>query len=324
MHAGLLGTVWALVADNWSYVAVGAALAWIRRPKSTPRRIGPYFADQALLSQPPPRPAYSDRMAYVLAEMSDLAYYRFEGTGGMVDEAVERALSLDMSQNGDVRAFLDRFAAELMTGRRLSLKFLRDVLRGAGFALLDVIDVVGTQGFVCKRDVEGEPPYLVLAFRGTEKKVSDWLTDARCVPAVQGEARVHTGFLEAFTATRDDTGRTVKEVVEDVLARPDARDDAGRPLPLFITGHSLGGALALLATRLVAPDVNGACYTFGAPRVGNYEYFRFVRTPVYRVVNSADVVPRVPPGAFMTVLCGLAGALSMAIQFHPGGRILVR
>ena len=332
MQAGLLGTVWALVADNWSYVAVGAAvvgfvargaaLAWIRRPKSTPRRIGPYFADQALLSQPPPRPAYSDRMAYVLAEMSDLAYYRFEGTGGMVDEAVERALSLDMSQNGDVRAFLDRFAAELMTGRRLSLKFLRDVLRGAGFALLDVIDVVGTQGFVCKRDVEGEPPYLVLAFRGTEKKVSDWLTDARCVPAVQGEARVHTGFLEAFTATRDDTGRTVKEVVEDVLARPDARDDAGRPLPLFITGHSLGGALALLATRLVAPDVNGACYTFGAPRVGNYEYFRFVRTPVYRVVNSADVVPRVPPGAFMTVLCGLARALSWLFNFIPGAASL--
>ena len=89
MHAGLLGTVWALVADYWSYVAVvaavvafvarGTALAWTRRPKSTPREIGPYFAAPALLSQPPPRPAYSDRMAYVLAEMSDLAYYRFEG-----------------------------------------------------------------------------------------------------------------------------------------------------------------------------------------------------------------------------------------------------
>ena len=163
---------------------------------------------------------------------------------------------------------------------------------------------------------------LVLAFRGTEKKVSDWLTDARCVPAVQGEARVHTGFLEAFTAARDDTGRNVKEVVENILARPDARDGAGGPLPLFITGHSLGGALALLATRLVAPDVNGACYTFGAPRVGNYEYFRFVRTPVYRVVNSADVVPRVPPGAFMTVFCGFARALSWLFNFIPGAASL--
>ena len=261
-------------------------------------------------------------MAYVLAEMSDLAYYRFEGTGGMVDEAVERALSLDMTQNGDVRAFLDRFAAELLTGRRLSRDFLEKILDSAGFALLDVIDVNETQGFVCKRDVEGEPPYVVLAFRGTEKKVSDWLTDARCVPAVQGEARVHTGFLEAFEAKKGAEGRTAREVVEDILARPDAHDAAGRPLPLFITGHSLGGALALLATRLVAPDVNGACYTFGAPRVGNYEYFRFIKTPVYRVVNSADVVPRVPPGAFMTVLCGLARALSWLFNFIPGAASL--
>ena len=98
MRANLLGVVWALVADYWPYVAAAAAvvgfvtwaaaLAWVRRPKSSPRTVGPYFAAPALLSQPPPRPAYSDRMAYVLAEMSDLAYYRFEGSGGMVDEAV--------------------------------------------------------------------------------------------------------------------------------------------------------------------------------------------------------------------------------------------
>ena len=333
MHAGLLGTVWALAADHWPYVAVGAAvvafvargavLAWIRRPKSTPREIGPYFTDRALLSPPPPpRPAYSDRMAYLLAEMADLAYYRFEGRGGLVDDAVEKALALDVTQDTDLRVFLDRFATEVMTGRRVSRTFLETVLGAAGFALLDVIDVVETQGFVCRRDVEGEPPYLVLAFRGTEKKVSDWLTDARCVPEVQGEARVHTGFLEAFAAKKDATGRTAKEVVEDILARPGARDGAGRPLPLFITGHSLGGALALLATRLVAPDMNGACYTFGAPRVGNYEYFRFVRTPVYRVVNSADVVPRVPPGAFMTALCGFARALSWLFNFIPGAASL--
>ncbi|MCY4601047.1 MAG: lipase family protein [Acidobacteria bacterium] len=332
MHTNQLGAVWALVADYWPYLAAsaaivgfvarGAALAWIRRPKTSPRAPGPYFTASALLSQPPPRPAYSDRMAYVLAEMSDLAYYRFEGTGGMVDEAVERALLLDMTQYVDVRAFLDRFAAELLVGRRLSRDFLEKILDSAGFALLDVIDVVETQGFVCRRDVEGEAPYLVLAFRGTEKKVSDWLTDARCVPAVQGEARVHSGFLEAFDAKKGAEGRTAKEEVQDILARPDARDDAGRPLPLFITGHSLGGALALLATRLVAPDVNGACYTFGAPRVGNYEYFRCVKTPVYRVVNSADVVPRVPPGAFMTALCGLARALSWLLNFIPGAASL--
>ena len=216
-----------------------------------------------------------------------------------------------------MRAFLDQFSTQLLSGRYINRNTLQSILGNSGFVLLDVIDVDETQGFVCKKAVEGEPAYLVLSFRGTEKKVSDWLTDARCVPTVEGKAKVHTGFLKAFAKNKDVEGRTVKEVVEEILGRPDARDDAGQPLPLFITGHSLGGALALLATKLVAPNVNGACYTFGAPRVGNYEYFRFIKTPVYRVVNSADVVPRVPPGPFTIVLRGAAQAMSWLTGFIP-------
>ena len=95
----------------------------------------------------------------------------------------------------------------------------------------------------------------------------------------RGKARCHTGFLEAFTKNVDAEGRTVEEVVREILDRPEARDEQGAHLPLFITGHSLGGALALLATRLIAPDVTGACYTFGAPRIGNDELFPFIKTP---------------------------------------------
>ena len=109
----------------------------------------------------------------------------------------------------------------------------------------------------------------------------------------------------------------MEEVVREILDRPKARDEQGAPLPLFITGHSLGGALALLATRLIAPDVTGACYTFGAPRIGNYEFFRFIKTPVYRVVNSADVVPRVPPGAVMRLLTHAVKGASWLTGFVP-------
>ena len=307
----------------WPYIvalvvpAVGTAIhAYLRRPKPSPAAIGRYFTDAKLLSPPLARPAYSDRMAYVLAEMSDLAYYQFEGPGDVVNDAVARVLALESKTDATIRELLDRFAADVVSTRRLSLTSLTTVLHNSRFALLDVINVGDTQGFVCKRIAHDEPPYLVLAFRGTEKKVSDWLTDARCAPTVAGPARVHTGFLEAFTRHTDDTGRTVQQVVEEILGRPDAQAD-GRPLPLFITGHSLGGALALLATRLVAPNVNGACYTFGAPRVGNYEYFRGLKTPVYRVVNSSDVVPRVPPGAIMSVLTGVAKGLSWLTGFLP-------
>ena len=143
------------------------------------------------------------------------------------------------------------------------------------------------------------------------------MTDARCVPTVEGKTKIHTGFLEAFTKNKDAQGKTVKEVIERILARPEAKDEEGKPLPLFITGHSLGGALALLATKLVASNMNGACYTFGAPRIGNYEFFRFIKTPVYRIVNSSDVVPRVPPGAFMILLIGIVKTISWVTSSVP-------
>ena len=68
-----------------------AIFAHIRRPKSTARDTGPYFTEAELLTPPMARPAYSDRMAYVLAEMSDLAYYQFEGQGGFIEDAVQAA-----------------------------------------------------------------------------------------------------------------------------------------------------------------------------------------------------------------------------------------
>ena len=297
------------IGDYWPHVtgvvvpAVATAIfAHIRRPKSTARDTGPYFTEAELLTPPLVRPAYSDRMAYVLAEMSDLAYYQFEGESGFIEDAVQAALERNLTAGKDIHQFLNQFSTDLMSGRRLSLDAFGNVLGNSGFSLVDVIDIRETQGFVCKRNVADEPPYLVLAFRGTEKKISDWLTDARCIPTVDGKTRVHTGFLDAFTKNVDAEGRTVEELVREILDRPEARDEQGTPLPLFITGHSLGGALALLATRLIASDVTGACYTFGAPRIGNYEYFRFIKTPIYRVVNSSDVVPRVPPGAVMLAL----------------------
>ena len=332
MDTSWLGDVWPQAREVGSYIAAGSALAFLvrglalaffRHPKSTGNEIGAYFTESNLLRPPLTRPAYSDRMAYALAEMSDLAYYQFEGRCGLVDNAIEEALELDLTNNVTLRQFLDRFSTELLGGRGLSESLLRQLLGNSGFTLLGVINVDETQGFICKREVDGEPPYVVIAFRGTEKKVSDWLTDARCVPTVEGRAKVHTGFLEAFTKKHDDAGRTVKDVVEQVLAHQDARD-GDELLPLYITGHSLGGALALLSTKLVAPNVNGACYTFGAPRIGNYEYFRNIKTPVYRVVNSADLVPRVPPGAVHDCIEGRCPGDVVVDRLHACSRTALR
>ena len=71
----------------------------------------------------------------------------------------------------------------------------------------------------------------------------------------------------------------------------------------FITGHSLGGALAsICAMDLVlsgtVPSEKLMKYTFGEPRSGNEKWaidFDNYVPNSYRVVHAADLIPHVPP-----------------------------
>ncbi|HEY0140187.1 MAG TPA: lipase family protein [Thermoanaerobaculia bacterium] len=121
----------------------------------------------------------------------------------------------------------------------------------------------------------------VLVFRGTDDP-RDWMKnlDARLIPWPHG-GEVHSGFASIF-----------KEVKQDVLAIA-----AASRRPLFVTGHSLGGALATLATSVLIANGRAprATYTFGAPRCGNGEFCDTVeRVPFFRIVNNRDLVANVP------------------------------
>ena len=58
-------------------------------------------------------------------------------------------------------------------------------------------------------------------------------------------------------------------------------------------------------------DSYGACYTFGSPRVGRFGFARNIKTPVYRVVNANDMVPRVPPAYLPSILLLILRALKV-------------
>jgi hypothetical protein len=62
---------------------------------------------------------------------------------------------------------------------------------------------------------------------------------------------------------------------------------------IWLTGHSLGAALATLAADRFQ-DVQGL-YTFGSPRVGDRQFQKNFQLRAYRVVNGDDIVARVPP-----------------------------
>ncbi|NUS66150.1 MAG: lipase family protein [Saccharothrix sp.] len=138
------------------------------------------------------------------------------------------------------------------------------------------------------------PTMVVTAFRGTEPlRLRDWFSDVTIPPwpGPAGTGLVHYGFAEAL-----------RGVIPSVVAAVQELRDGEQTV--WFTGHSLGGALAMLAAawlhfeepRLTAHGV----YTFGQPRTCNHAlakaYDRALAGRTFRVVNNNDIVAQVPPG----------------------------
>ncbi|TVU47059.1 hypothetical protein EJB05_06637, partial [Eragrostis curvula] len=118
-------------------------------------------------------------------------------------------------------------------------------------------------------------------------------------------AMVAEGFHSIYTSRNAKVrhgARSAREQVAAELARlvRHFRDRDGEEVRVTFTGHSLGGALALIAARDAAaahPGVPVAAVTFSAPRVGNAAFCRGLASRgvrVLRVVVRRDVVPTVP------------------------------
>lgn len=155
-------------------------------------------------------------------------------------------------------------------------------LKGGGYTLLKTFNApaTGTQAFLAADD-----EYAVLAFRGTEPtRIEDIKIDAMAAKLSTIQGKVHTGFVEAYASIEADVEKEV---------------GALKDIPLYITGHSLGAALATICTQRLEHtpeyrDKIAACYTFGSPRVGDKDYDLEFKSPIYRVVNTTDVVTVVP------------------------------
>ncbi|XP_033146604.1 uncharacterized protein LOC103863624 isoform X4 [Brassica rapa] len=152
---------------------------------------------------------------------------------------------------------------------------------------------------------------VVIAFRGTEQtKWKDLQTDLMLVPVglnperiggdFKEEVQVHSGFLSAYDSVRIRIISLLKLAIgyiDDVAEREDKWH-------VYVTGHSLGGALAtLLAIELASSQLakRGAItvtmYNFGSPRVGNKKFADVYNQKVkdsWRVVNHRDIIPTVP------------------------------
>lgn len=151
--------------------------------------------------------------------------------------------------------------------------------------------------------------HVCVAFRGTEQtKFTDIITDlkvASCNFDVERSVgnffdrsvpQVHSGFLQAYDSVKV---KLMSIVASIMRLHPDEQ------WTLYITGHSLGGALATLfaadMSRKRYPEGSTpprvTMYNFGSPRVGNakfVEMYAETMSDSWRVFNKTDIVSSVP------------------------------
>lgn len=171
----------------------------------------------------------------------------------------------------------------------------------------------------------------VLCYRGTEPtNLINWMTDADVIPERMtyqiGDPRatVHAGFYRNVRATRYEVVTALRRACRGLSVRAPLPDDTdatlrrtGRLQALYITGHSLGGAMAAMMGVMLrherkfadgssrdGGDLTGrlkAVYTYGQPMIGDHRFARacqkdpFLRDNVIRYVYDSDVVPHLPP-----------------------------
>ncbi len=165
----------------------------------------------------------------------------------------------------------------------------------------ELVSVGNTQVYVAQNDKQ-----IIVAFRGSQTPntldgLKDWLLTNANNYLILPEGQIGTDFAAAGIGARFHRGfmEALHEIWEPLLAKV-AEATASSDRPLWVTGHSLGGALALLAAwRLQRNFITvHEVVSFGAPMIGNEAAARAFEQEftgkIFRYVNLEDPVPLLP------------------------------
>ena len=155
-----------------------------------------------------------------------------------------------------------------------------------------------------------------VAFRGTQT-FEDWVADFDALfepyRYVPNGGQVHMGFQSIYGALHDSVAAGIGAAIAGC-------DD------LLVTGHSLGGALSVVAApdlaKNLTPSLVPELITFAGPAAGLADFAHFFDLAIpscYRVVNFWDVVPRLPP----QIPIGLYEQTGTHVNVDPGFALAV-
>jgi triacylglycerol lipase len=216
-------------------------------------------------------PEYGDRFKSYTQVAS------FRGRESEISESVEvqipqRQRSNDPLENslGDAEGTLGQTIQEVV-------KIRREIPVYLGFAL-------------------SSPQHNIIVFRGTQT-TAEWINNltARQIAytdPLSGQyfGRIHEGFINNYL-------RIISPIPRDLAQTLNPN------VPCYVTGHSLGSSLAILAALDIALNASKLqpklqLYTYASPRVGDPTFARLHSKMIpnsYRIVNLADVFPLMPP-----------------------------
>ena len=135
--------------------------------------------------------------------------------------------------------------------------------------------------------VIGNDKIILIAFRGTNER-ADWWSNLDILFKRSPLGWVHRGFLKATELFWPELPKKISEFCDNNQT-------------IWVTGHSLGGALALLASvKLLVENKNmiSGIYTFGQPPVGTLRFCSKFKEQfpnnLFRFVNHTDAVSDLP------------------------------
>lgn len=163
---------------------------------------------------------------------------------------------------------MEKLLSQLANAAYLDRKECLETIQSLGYEKLWALEYDGAQAYLIECDDKA-----IIAFRGTEPEWNDISADLDFFK----DDGFHSGFLEEYYKLSKAADEWIKERSH---------------LDLYITGHSLGAAMATICAYH-NPQAK-ELVTFGSPRVANRSVVKEIKVPHKRFVNNNDIVPKIP------------------------------
>lgn len=137
---------------------------------------------------------------------------------------------------------------------------------------------------------------LYISIRGTNSARDCFIDSQIKQTKLKNNIYIHSGFYKQYKSIELDITNYINKNIDNIKA-------------INISGHSLGGAVATVASAILAEkyiNIEFSCYTYGSPRVGNNDFKNYFKNNVkkyYRIMMHDDPIPLYPVNIYYNHVC---------------------